>query len=60
MGVIEPYDTVFDEWRPLLAACDAYASLAGWRFIHADFMRLHAKQQQMQRHNSMLRKTITQ
>ena len=37
------YECAFEEWRPLLAACDAYASLTGWRFVLSDFMRLQGR-----------------
>lgn len=38
------YDCAFEEWRPLLAACDSYASLTGWRFVLADFMHLQGRE----------------
>jgi len=39
----DKYDTAYVEWRPLLAACEVYAQLSGWRFVRADFMRLESK-----------------
>ena len=37
------YQCAFEEWRPLLAACDAYASMTGWRFVLSDFMQLQGR-----------------
>lgn len=34
------YSTAFPEWRDLLAMCDEYASLTGWRFVKQDFMNM--------------------
>ena len=36
------FETSWSEWRSLLAACESYAQLQGWRFVKADFMNLGA------------------
>jgi len=33
----------FAEWSPLLSACEKYATLCGWRFVLAEFMKLDNK-----------------
>lgn len=32
--------SVWSEWAALVGACEAYATLCGWRFVKADFMNL--------------------
>ena len=36
----EAFECAFPEWRPLIAACNDYARLTGWRFVLSDFMNL--------------------
>jgi len=38
------FDTPFAEWGPLLATCERYACLTGWRFVLSDFMHLQRRE----------------
>ena len=32
------FECAFPEWKALLAACEEYATLRGWRFVLDDFI----------------------
>ena len=38
------FETAYPEWRSLLAACEPYAAISGWRFVLTDFMRLDGRE----------------
>jgi len=38
------FSTDYTEWKALLAACESYATLSGWRFVLADFMRMDRRE----------------